>query len=99
MQRAAQDAPLGALTVGDKKDLLLTNRLWGHLDRVAIYGWHMLDGKRIQSLSTVHGWRYADYSHRARFTRTRVFVATSAHTAGRSLTPHINSTQAASGAS
>jgi hypothetical protein len=74
VQRAAQDAPLGALTAGDKKDLVLTNRLWSHLDRVAIYGWHMLDGKPIQSLSTVHGWRYADYSHGARLISTRVFV-------------------------
>ncbi len=73
-QRAAQDIPLGALTAGDKKDLVLTNRLWSHLDRVAIYGWHMLDGKPIQSLSTLHGWRYADYSHGARLISTRVFV-------------------------
>jgi hypothetical protein len=73
-QRAAQDISLGALTAGDKKDLVLTNRLWTHLDRVAIYGWHMLDGRPIQSLSTVHGWRYADYSHGARLISTRVFV-------------------------
>ena len=57
-QRVAQDISLGSLTAGDKKDLVLTNRLWNHLDRVAIYGWHMLDGKPIQSLSTIHGWRY-----------------------------------------
>ena len=73
-QRAAQDMSLGALIAGDKKDLVLTNRLWTHLDRVAIYGWHMLDGRPIQSLSTVHGWRYADYSHGARLISTRVFV-------------------------
>jgi hypothetical protein len=73
-QRVAQDTALGALTAGDKKDLVLTNRLWSHLDRVAIYGWHMLDGKPIQSLSTLHGWRYADYSHGARLISTRVFV-------------------------
>jgi hypothetical protein len=73
-QRVAQDIALGDLTAGDKKDLVLTNRLWSHLDRVAIYGWHMLDGKPIQSLSTLHGWRYADYSHGARLISTRVFV-------------------------
>jgi hypothetical protein len=73
-QRAALDVPLGTLIAGDKKDLVLTNRLRSHLDRVAIYGWHLSDGKPIQSLSTVHGWRYADYSHGARLISTRVFV-------------------------
>ncbi len=74
MQRAALGVSPGALIAGDKKDLVLTNRLWSHLDRVAIYGWHLLDGKPIQSLSTVHGWRYADYSHGARLISTRVFI-------------------------
>lgn len=74
MQRAALGVTPGALIAGDKKDLVLTNRLWSHLDRVAIYGWHLLDGKPIQSLSTVHGWRYADYSHGARLISTRVFI-------------------------
>jgi hypothetical protein len=55
--------PLGILTAGDKKDLVLTNRLWSNLSRVAIYGWHLPDGMPIQPLSTVHGMRYADYSH------------------------------------
>jgi hypothetical protein len=73
-QRAALDVSLGTLVAGDKKDLVLTNRLRSHLDRVAIYGWHLLDGRPIQSLSTVHGWRYADYSHGARLISTRVFV-------------------------
>ena len=73
-QRAALDVSLGSLVAGDKKDLVLTNRLRSHLDRVAIYGWHLTGGKPIQSLSTVHGWRYADYSHGARLISTRVFV-------------------------
>ncbi len=72
-QRAALDVSLGSLVAGDKKDLVLTNRLRSHLDRVAIYGWHS-EGKPIQSLSTVHGWRYADYSHGARLISTRVFI-------------------------
>lgn len=65
-QRAAIDAPPAALTAGHKKDLVLSNRLWTLPDRVAIYGWHREDGKPIQSLSTVHGARYADYSHGVR---------------------------------
>jgi hypothetical protein len=73
-QRTALGASLGELTAGDKKDLVLTNRLRSHLDRVAIYGWHSDNGKPIQPLSTVHGWRYADYSHGARLISTRVFV-------------------------
>ncbi len=77
-QRTALGALLGELIDGDKKDLVLTNRLRIHLDRVAIYGWHMENGEPIQSLSTVHGWRYADYSHGARLISTRVFVNGSA---------------------
>ena len=65
-QRESAGAPLGALTAGDKKDLVLTNRFWSHLARVAIYGWHHPDGQPIQPLSTVHGSRYADYSHGVR---------------------------------
>lgn len=74
VQRAALGVSLGALIAGDKKDLVLTNRLRSHLDRVAIYGWHWAEGQPIQSLSTVHGWRYADYSHGARLISTKVFV-------------------------
>jgi hypothetical protein len=73
-QRAQLSAPLGALTAGDKKDLVLTSRLWAHLDRVAIYGWHRTGGKPIQPLSTVHGWHYADYSHGVRLVATTAYV-------------------------
>jgi hypothetical protein len=73
-QRAALGASLGDLIAGDKKDLVLTNRLRDHLDRVAIYGWHSSAGTPIQPLSTVHGWRYADYSHGARLVSTQLFV-------------------------
>jgi hypothetical protein len=65
---------LGALTAGDKKDLVLTNRLWNNLDRVAIYGWHRQDGNPIQPLSTVHGARYADYSHGVRLISDTAYV-------------------------
>ena len=73
-QRATLGVDLGELVAGDKKDIVLTNRLRSHLDRVAIYGWHLSDGRPIQPLSTVHGWRYADYSHGARLVSTRIFV-------------------------
>jgi len=58
--------PFGALISGHMKDVVLTDRLFDHPDRVAIYGWHRLDGQPIQPLSTVHGVRYADYSHGVR---------------------------------
>ena len=64
--RARRRFELGALTAGDKKDIVLTNRLVDREDRVAIYGWHRDDGRPIQPLSTVHGRRYADYSHGVR---------------------------------
>ena len=73
-QRAADAAPLGTLTAGDKKDLVLSPRLWSQQDRVAIYGWHVAPGHPIQPLSTVHGWRYADYSHGVRLISTIAYV-------------------------
>lgn len=64
----------GGLVAGDKKDLVLTNRLIGKPTRIAIYGWHRLDGRPIQPLSTVHGIRYVDYSHGIRLVSDTVIV-------------------------
>lgn len=47
------------LISGHKKDIVLSVRG----DRVAIYGWHRLNGVPIQPYSTVHGSTYYDYSH------------------------------------
>jgi len=74
MQRAARSAPLGVLTSGHKKDLVLTSRLWMLPGRVAIYGWHRASGAPIQPLSTVHGARYADYSHGVRLVSDVAYV-------------------------
>jgi hypothetical protein len=73
-QRMALGVFPGVLTAGHKKDLVLTNRLRRHPDRVAIYGWHRGANSPIQPLSTVHGWRYADYSHGVRLVSTTICV-------------------------
>jgi hypothetical protein len=73
-QRAALAAPLGELTSGHKKDLVLTNRLWQMPGRVAIYGWHVRMNAPIQPLSTVHGARYADYSHGVRLVSSTIYI-------------------------
>jgi len=73
-QRQALHVPLGALMAGGKKDLVITNRLWRNLERVAIYGWQKKDGHPIQPLSTVHGIRYADYSHGVRLVSNVAYV-------------------------
>lgn len=63
-QRAAN--PLGVLTTGMKKDVVLSNRLKEKPNRVAIYGWRKPDGTVIQSLTIVHVDWYVDYSHGVR---------------------------------
>ena len=55
--------PLDALTIGAKKDVVLSPRIFERPDRVAIYGWRQLDGTPIQPLTTVHINWYVDYSH------------------------------------
>ncbi len=73
-QRAATGASADALTAGHKKDIVLTPALWRNPGQIAIYGWHRADGRPIQPLSTVHGARYADYSHGVRLVSATAFV-------------------------
>jgi hypothetical protein len=73
-QRSQLGAPLGELTSGYKKDLVLTPRLWAKPERVAIYGWHRNDSEPIQPLSTFHGARYADYSHGVRLVGSTAWI-------------------------
>jgi hypothetical protein len=74
LQRALHLEAPGALTAGDKKDVVLTEQLWRIPGRVAIYGWHRALGDPIQPLSTVHGARYVDYSHGVRLVSRTVYV-------------------------
>lgn len=64
------------LIAGIKKDLVQTGRLNepGNKDRVAIYGWHRLDGSPIQKLYTGHIWWYVDYSQAVRLVYQRMRV-------------------------
>jgi hypothetical protein len=66
--------PEGALVSGDKKDVVVSNRLERNPGKIAIYGWHRLDGAPIQPLSTIHGACYADYSHGIRLVSETAMV-------------------------
>ncbi len=73
-QKAETGRPQTELTAGQKKDIVLTNRLISKPGRVAIYGWHQPNGKPIQPLSTVHGAAYADYSHGVRLVSRTAYL-------------------------
>ena len=67
------------LTAGHKKDLVLTNNLYpdNPKQKVAIYGWHQLNGAPIQGPqpnSSSHEFTYQDYSQTARFICKDVLV-------------------------
>jgi hypothetical protein len=73
-QRKAAGCAPGELVSGHKKDIVLTNRLNDKPGRIAIYGWHKKNSEPIQPLSTVHGERYADYSHGVRLIYKTVWI-------------------------
>lgn len=64
------------LIAGIKKDVILTHQLktTAKPDRVAIYGWHRLNGKPIQPVYTGHVNWYVDYSHGIRFVYQTIMV-------------------------
>lgn len=64
--------PAGTLTVGQKKDVVLTPRLAGARGHVAIYGWHRADGTPIQPLFLGHADSWVDYSHGVRLVAREV---------------------------
>jgi hypothetical protein len=71
-QRAGQ--PLGTLIGGIKKDVVITPLLASNPGKVAIYGWHQLNGSPIQPLYLGHVDWYADYSHGIRLVSRRMIV-------------------------
>ena len=66
--------PLGSLVAGHKKDVILSNRILTHQNKVVIYGWHQLNGVPIQPIYSGHVNWYADYSHGIRFVSREVVV-------------------------
>ena len=62
------------LIAGIKKDIIITSQLKIHSGKVAIYGWHLLNGKPIQPLYTGHVDWYVDYSHGARLIYQTIVV-------------------------
>ncbi|MFA6167517.1 MAG: hypothetical protein WC700_12940 [Gemmatimonadaceae bacterium] len=53
----------GAFVAGIKKDVVVSNRLQEKANRVAIFGWHYLNGEPIQPVYAGHVDWYVDYSH------------------------------------
>ena len=69
IEKQRGDKPLGLLTIGTKKDIVLTPRIFEKPQRLAIYGWRQLNGQPIQPLTIVHWDQYVDYSHGVRLVR------------------------------
>ena len=64
------------LIAGIQKDVVISGKIPrdGRPDRVAIYGWHTLEGKPIQPLYTGHIYWWVDYSQCIRLVWRRIKV-------------------------
>jgi hypothetical protein len=62
------------LVAGQKKDVVVSNKLEDTSGKVAIYGWHKPDGKAIQPLYTGHSDSWVDYSHGVRLVSRKLLV-------------------------
>jgi type IX secretion system substrate protein len=62
-QRATFSNPLGSLTSGDKKDVIIDTVIYEIANRVVIFGWYYPTGTYIQPVTNVHADIYMDYSH------------------------------------
>jgi hypothetical protein len=64
------------LIAGIKKDVVISGKIKRdpRPDRLAIYGWHQLNGKPIQPLFTGHIWWWVDYSQGIRLVYEKVRV-------------------------
>ena len=69
------DHVAGLLTAGNKKDLIVSNKIYGEKTaRVVIYGWHKLDGQAIQPVYHKHTNLWADYSHGIRLVYNQITI-------------------------
>jgi hypothetical protein len=64
----------GLLVAGVKKDVVVSDRLLERPNRVAIFGWHRMNGEPIQPLYAGHVDWYVDYSHGIRPVRRMMTV-------------------------
>ncbi len=64
--------PLGALTAGHKKDVVISARCAAAFGKVAIFGWHRTNGVPIQPLYLGHTDRWVDYSQCIRLVSNEV---------------------------
>lgn len=71
----ANNKPLGVLVAGHKKDVIISNKIYGKSSkRVVIYGWHYKNGEPIQPVYAGHSQAYVDYSHGIRLVQNRVLI-------------------------
>jgi hypothetical protein len=75
-QRAKTGATPGVLTAGNKKDVVISNKIIADDGsfRVVIYGWHKPDGEAIQPLYNGHKYDWVDYSHGIRLIQNKVYI-------------------------
>lgn len=66
--------PLGALVAGHKKDVVISARLAGVTNKVAIYGWQQTNGMAIQPLYLGHVSWWVDYSQCVRLVSQNMLV-------------------------
>jgi len=73
-QRATFSNPLGSLTSGDKKDVIISDTIYAIANRVVIYGWYYQNGNYIQPVTNVHADTYMDYSHGIRLVQNNCML-------------------------
>ena len=73
-QRLLFHVPPGVIVAGHKKDIVLSASLSENPGKVAIYGWHRLDGLPIQPLSTVLRDSWVGYNHGIRLVDRGILV-------------------------
>ena len=66
--------PLGALVAGHQKDVVISARLAGVTNKVAIYGWHQTNGLPIQPLYLGHAASWVDYSQCIRLIKREMMI-------------------------